>query len=65
MQTGATTLENGMEFPHKTENGSTFWPTDSVAGNISKDSWNTNSKEYIHPYVHSSVIYNSQDLETA
>ena len=24
---------------------------------------NTNSKEYMHPYVHCSVIYNSQDLE--
>ena len=25
----------------------------------------TNLKEYIHPYVHYSIIYNSQDLETA
>ena len=23
------------------------------------------SKEYVHPYVHSSAIYNSRDLETA
>ena len=26
---------------------------------------NTNLKEYMHPYVHCSVIYNSQDLEAA
>ena len=24
----------------------------------------TNSKRYIHPYVHSSTTYNSQDMET-
>ena len=26
---------------------------------------NTNSKEYMHPCVHCSIIYNSQDLEAA
>ena len=26
---------------------------------------NTHSKEYMHPYVNGSTIYNSQDLETA
>ena len=25
---------------------------------------NCNSKRYMHPYVHSSTIYNSQDMET-
>ena len=24
---------------------------------------NTNSKKYTHPYVHSSTVYNSQDME--
>ena len=28
-------------------------------------SQNTKQKEYMHPYVHSSIIYNNQDLETA
>ena len=28
MQTGAATVENSMEFPQKTENGSAFWPSD-------------------------------------
>ena len=27
--------------------------------------WNTNLEDYTHPYVHSSIIYNSQDLEAA
>ena len=26
---------------------------------------NTDSKEHKHPYVHCSIIYNSQDMETA
>ena len=32
---------------------------------ISKETQNTNMKEYMHPYVHCKVINNSQDLETA
>ena len=35
-----------------------FWDTSWI-------SQNTNTKKYMHPYVHSSAIYNSQDLETA
>ena len=34
-----------------------------MSGNISEETQNTNSKEYMHPYVHCSVIYNPQDLE--
>ena len=30
-----------------------------------KKSENTTLKEYTHPYVHCSIIYNSQDLEAA
>ena len=32
---------------------------------IYQETQNTNSKEHIHPYVHCSVIYYSQDLEAA
>ena len=34
MQTGAATVENSMEFPQKTEDGTAFWCSDSTAGNI-------------------------------
>ena len=34
MQTGATTLENNMEFPQKIKNEIAFWPGDSTAGII-------------------------------
>ena len=30
---------------------------------ISEENQNTNSREYMHPYVYCSVIYNSQDTE--
>ena len=57
MQSGEATVENSMEFPQKTENGTAFCPGNSTAGNV------TYSKDLLHPYVHSSVIYNSQVLE--
>lgn len=34
-------------------------------GNISKEPQNSNLREHMHPYVHYSVIYNSQDTEAA
>ena len=65
MQTGAATVENSMKFPQKIKNGTTVWLRDSPSGNISEETWNTNLKEYMHLYVHCSIIYNSQDMETA
>ena len=32
MQTGAATVENSMEFPQKTKNGTAFSPSNSTAG---------------------------------
>ena len=32
MQTGTSTVENIMEFPHKTKNGTAFGPDNSTAG---------------------------------
>ena len=40
-------------------------PSDATSGNLPKETRNTNSKEYMHPYVHGTVIYNRQDLEAA
>ena len=65
MQTDAATVENSMEFPQKTKNGTAFWPSNPTAGIMPQESWNTNSKEPIHPNVHSSTIYDSQVLKTA
>ena len=63
MQTGTATVENSMEFPQKTKNGTAFRSSDPIAGFISYESLDTHSKEPMHPNVHSSTIYNSQVLE--
>ena len=49
----------------KIKDGTSLWPSDSTSGGISKETWNTDSKENMHPYVHCSLIYSSQDLEAA
>ena len=64
MQTGATTMENSLDFPQKTKEGTAFRFSDTMAGTIPWEFWITNSKEPMHPNVHSSIIYNSQVLET-
>ena len=64
MQICAATVESSMAFPQKIKNGTALWPRDHTSGNLSKETWNTDLKEYIHPYVCCNVIYNnSQDLE--
>ena len=52
-----------MKIPLKNKNGSALSPSDYTSGNLSKDTRNTGSKEYKHPYVHCSIIYNDQYLE--
>ena len=34
MQTGEATVENSMEFPQNTKNGTAFWPSNSTVGII-------------------------------
>ena len=63
MQTGEATVENSMDFPQKTKNGTALWSSNSSAGITPYEPWNTNPKEPMHPNVHSSTIYNSQVLE--
>ena len=41
MHTGAATVENNMEFPQNIKN--------ATAGKITKESQNTNLKEFMHP----------------
>ena len=65
MWIGAGTVESNTELPQKIKRETPLWPSDSTSGNISKENQNTNSKEYMHPYVQSNIIYSSQDLETA
>ena len=52
-------------FPQKFKNRTPFDPAIPLLRIYPKETWNTNLKEHKHPYVHCSIIYNSQDLEAA
>ena len=56
------TVENNMEVPQKTKSRVTLWSCNPIPGHISGE--NHNSEEYMHPNVHCSTIFNSQDMET-
>ena len=42
---------------------STTGSSNSTLGYEFKENKNTNLKRYVHPLVHRSIIYNSQDME--
>ena len=55
-----------MEAPQKTKNRTTIQYSNSTPRYISrkkKQHRNTNLKWHMHPNIHSSIIYNSQDME--
>ena len=54
---------DSMEVPQKTKYWTTIWSSNPTPEPISRE--NHNSKRYIHPSVHCSSIYNSQDMEAA
>ena len=62
MQIGAATVENSMEFPQKVE--LPFDPAIPLLGLYPKNP-ETPIQKIMHLYIHSSIIYNSQDLEAA
>ena len=64
MQIGAATVESSMEIPQKIKNGTAFWPSNSTSGNLTEETWNTNSN-HKHHYVHCSIIYSHQNMEAA
>ena len=64
MQIAAATMENIMVVPQKTENRTTTRSSYSTPGYTSRKEKNSNSKKCMHPNIHSSTIYNSQDMET-
>ena len=45
----------------KTKNRTTIWPSNPTPGHIPRE--NHNSERHMHPNVHCSTIYNSQDME--
>ena len=61
MWIGTATMENNMDMPQKTKNRVAIWSSSSIPGHIPRKS--TIWKDYMHLYVHSSNILNSQEVE--
>ena len=64
MEIGATTMENSMEILQKVKNRTTVWPTCFTSCYVSEEHENTNLKNYMHSYVHCSIIFNNRAMET-
>ena len=54
-------MENSMEVPLKTKNRVTIWPCDPTSGHKPREKHGP--KGYMHPKVHCSTVYSSQDME--
>ena len=63
MQIDATIMENSMESPLKTKYRTAIWSSIPLHSIYLEKSENTKLKRYMHPNVHKSTIYNSQDME--
>ena len=55
-------MKNSME-AQKIKNLTTKGYINSTSVYFSEENKNTNLERYIHPYVHYSITYNSQDVE--
>ena len=59
-----STMENSMKSSQKIKNRTTTQPSNSTSGYSHEENKNTDSKRYMHPYVHCSITSNSQDMDT-
>ena len=64
MQIGATTMESSMEVPQQIKNGATISSNNSASRYLSEENKVTILKRHLNSYVHCSIIYNDQDMET-
>ena len=63
MEAGVATMENSTEVPQETNSTMTTWYSNSTPEHTGKENENANLKLYMHPNVHRSIIYDSQDME--
>ena len=47
-----------LKVPQTNKNKTTMWSSNPTPGQMSKNAKDTNSKRYMHPNVHSNIIYN-------
>ena len=62
VETGASAMDNNMQVPEKTKRV-IVWPRNHTPGHIYRE--NSNLRRCMHPSVHSSTIYNNQNIEAA
>ena len=62
MQIGAAIVENNMAVSQKRKSRAALWFANSTPEFMSKEDENTNCERYMHPKIHCSIIYNSQDM---
>ena len=55
------TMENSMKVLKESKNRTTIWSSNPTTGHLPREKHN--SKRHVCPSVHSSTIYNSQDVE--
>ena len=56
-------MENNMEPPKEIKSRTTIQSSNFTSGYLPEENKNTDLKRYMHPNVHCSTIYNSQDME--
>ena len=56
-------MENSEEVPQIIKSRTTIWSKNSSSRYLSGENENINSNSSMHPNVHSSIIYNSQDMK--
>lgn len=61
LQSGTATGEKSREGPQRLK---TQPPYDPAFGYVSKESQGSKSKRYMDSHIHSSIIYNKQNMET-
>ena len=51
--------------PQKIKNSITIWSSNPTSGVYIGRKWNHYVEEILHPHIHCSIIYNSQDMEAS
>ena len=54
-------MDKSIEVPLKTKNRATTWPFNPISGHISREKHGP--KGYMHPNIHHSTVYSTQDME--
>ena len=56
-------MENSIQIPQRIKNRTTILSSNTTPRYSFEENEDTNQKRYMHPHVHCSIVYNSQDME--